>query len=91
MIENVNSPESVPTKKEVNELIQRVSVLEDLLCVSKEVLTLEEAALFMGISRSTLYKMTAAKKIPHYKTTALYFERAELDSWIRQHRVNAVA
>lgn len=36
MIENVNSPESVPTKKEVNELIQRVSVLEDLLCVSKE-------------------------------------------------------
>ena len=32
----------------------RIEVLENLLNVAKEVLTLEEAALFMGISKSSL-------------------------------------
>ena len=54
---NSNSTENVPSGK-VSDLIQRISVLEDVLCAAKEVLTLEEAAVFMGISRSTLYKNT---------------------------------
>jgi excisionase family DNA binding protein len=70
---------------------ERLTALEAIFLNQKEILTFKEACVYTGISRSTLYKMTAAKKIPHYKTTALYFERAELDSWIRQHRVNAVA
>ena len=70
---------------------ERLTALEAVFLNQKEILTFKEACLYTGISRSTLYKMTAAKKIPHYKTTALYFERAELDGWIRQHRVNAVA
>ena len=69
---------------------ERLTALEAVFLNQKEILTFKEACVYTGISRSTLYKMTAAKKIPHYKTTALYFERAELDSWIRQHRVNAV-
>lgn len=36
----------------------RIEVLENTLSAAKEVLTLEEAALFMGISKSSLYKMT---------------------------------
>ncbi len=70
---------------------ERLTALEAIFLNQKEILTFKEACAYTGISRSTLYKMTAAKKIPHYKTTALYFERAELDNWIRQHRVNAVA
>ena len=38
----------------------RIEVLENTLNVAKEVLTLEEAALFMGISKSSLYKMDGA-------------------------------
>lgn len=69
---------------------ERLVALEAIFLNQKEILTFKEACVYTGISRSTLYKMTAAKKIPHYKTTALYFERAELDSWIRQHRVNSI-
>ena len=88
MIGNENNPENVPTKKEVNDLIQRISVLEDLLCVGKEVLTLEEAALFMGISRSTLYKMTHSSAIPFYRPNGklIYFEKSELLAWMRKNR-----
>ncbi len=70
---------------------ERLTALEAVFLNQKEILTFKEACLYTGISRSTLYKMTAAKKIPHYKTTALYFERKELDNWIRQHRVKAIA
>jgi excisionase family DNA binding protein len=42
----------------------RIEVLENLLNVAKEVLTLEEAALFMGISKSSLYKMTHKHELP---------------------------
>ena len=88
MIGNENYPENVPTKKEVNDLIQRICVLEDLLCVGKEVLTLEEAALFMGISRSTLYKMTHCSAIPFYRPNGklIYFEKSELLAWMRRNR-----
>ncbi len=88
MIGNENYPENVPTKKEVNDLIQRICVLEDLLCVGKEVLTLEEAALFMGISRSTLYKMTHSSAIPFYRPNGklIYFEKSELLAWMRTNR-----
>lgn len=68
---------------------ERLAALEAIFLNQKEILTFKEACIYTGISRSTLYKMTASRKIPHYKTTALYFERAELDSWIRQHRVNS--
>ncbi len=68
---------------------ERLAALEAIFLNQKEILTFKEACVYTGISRSTLYKMTASRKIPHYKTTALYFERAELDIWIRQHRVNS--
>ena len=77
-------------EKRMLKVEERLAALEAIFLNQKEILTFKEACVYTGISRSTLYKMTAAKKIPHYKTTALYFERKELDSWIRQHRVNAV-
>ncbi len=67
---------------------ERLSALEEIFLHQKEILTFPEACIYTGISRSTMYKLTSAKKIPHYKTVGLYFERAELDDWIRSHRVN---
>ena len=80
---NSNSTENVPSGK-VSDLIQRISVLEDVLCAAKEVLTLEEAAVFMGISRSTLYKMTHNNVIPFYRPNGklIYFEKSELLAWM---------
>lgn len=90
MTESINkNPENVLSKK-VDGLIQRIIVLENVLCLGKEVLTLEEAAVFMGISRSTLYKMTHNNVIPFYRPNGklIYFEKTELLAWMRKNRAS---
>ncbi|MCK3683969.1 helix-turn-helix domain-containing protein [Maribellus sp. YY47] len=56
--------------------------------LQKEVLNLEEASAYIGISKSNLYKKTSAHKIPHYKPEGklLYFKRSELDEWMLRNR-----
>ena len=47
--------ETIALKMESQE--NRIKVLEHLIFDSKDVLTLEEAAAYLGISKSTLYKL----------------------------------
>jgi excisionase family DNA binding protein len=56
---------------------------------TKEVLTSDEAAAYMGISKSYLYKLTMKQLIPHYKPMGkmCYFNRVELESWLQSNRV----
>ena len=77
--------------KTMEDLTQRIIVLENVLCAGKEVLNLEEAAMFMGISRSTLYKMTHKNVIPFYRPNGklIYFEKSELLAWMRKSRVSS--
>ena len=72
----------------LDELKQRLLTLEKNLYLSKKVLTFEEACSYMGISESLLYKLTAAKEVPHYKPRGkmLYFDKEELDSWLLQNK-----
>ena len=51
--------------------------LESKQLVLKEILTFEEGSEYMGISKSTLYKMTSAHEIPYYKSHGklIFFER----------------
>lgn len=61
---------------------------QHLIC-TKEVLTSDEAARYMGISKSYLYKLTMRQQIPHYKPMGkmCYFNRAELENWLQNNRV----
>lgn len=45
--------------------------------------------MFTGLSKSHLYKLTSAQKIPHYKPSGkmLYFDREELEKWLLQNPV----
>lgn len=53
-----------------------------------EVLNLKEAAKYLNLSTSHLYKLTATRDIPHYKTAKkIYFKRLELDEWLTRNRV----
>lgn len=54
-------------------------------------LTIDEVALLTGLSRSHLYKLTCTHQIPHYKPNGklLYFDRKEIDNWMRQGKVNS--
>ena len=56
---------------------------------TKEVLTSDEAARYMGVSLSHLYKLTARQQIPHYKPRGkmCYFNRQELEQWLQRNRV----
>lgn len=71
----------------------RIAVLENLMKDSKQVLTLEEAALYMGISKSSLYKMTHKHELPFFRPNGklIYFEKAELLRWMRQNRTMSEA
>ena len=54
----------------------RVSELEKMLFLSKNVLSFDEASRFLNLSKSYLYKLTSGNLIPHYKPQGkmLYFE-----------------
>jgi excisionase family DNA binding protein len=59
------------------------------LIATKEFLTFAEAAQFIGVSDSWLYKLTMQRQIPHFKPRGkmLYFNRLELEAWIQQNRI----
>ena len=65
----------------IRELLQEVGS-------PKEVLTTDEAAAYLGITKSALYKLTMYRKIPFYKSAKLcYFDRQEIIDWMKAHRV----
>ena len=72
------------------EQLQEVAdlIAANTLFCTKEVLTSDEAARYMGISKSYLYKLTMRGEIPHYKPMGkmCYFNRAELEVWLQQNR-----
>lgn len=59
------------------------------LLAAKNVLTLEDVALLTGLSKSYLYKLTCTKQIPYYRPNGkqIYFDRAEIEAWMKQNRV----
>ena len=71
----------------VKPLEERVTKMEKKASSAKEVLTLEEAAIYMGVSLSQVYKMTSTLSIPHYKPRGkmCYFDRKELNKWLKQN------
>ena len=57
---------------------------------TKEVLTSEECAKYLGVSKSCLYKWTMTRQIPHYKSPTgklCFFNRAEVEVWMQTTRV----
>ena len=70
-------------------LEQRVQELENNIYQAKKILSFEEACSFLNFSKSYLYKLTSACAIPHYKPSGkmVYFEREELEKWLRQNPV----
>ena len=74
-----------------NEAIKEITdlVTARTLFATKEVLTSEETALYMGVSKSYLYKLTMRREIPHYKPLGkmCYFNRHEVEAWLQSNRV----
>lgn len=75
-------------------LYSELKKLEDKLSIIaasvKEVMTLDEAAIYLGVSKSHLYKLTSSKKIPHYKPSnkLIFFKRVELEAWALSNQIS---
>lgn len=76
----------------VEKLLERIVDLEKVVYKSKTILNFEEACKYIGVSDSLLYKLTAAKEVPHYKPRGkkLYFKREEIDEWLLQNKHDAI-
>jgi len=65
--------------------LKKITVLE-----AKKALTMNDAALLTGLSKSHLYKLVCAKRIPYYKSQGgklTYFDKDELNMWLLSNRV----
>lgn len=58
--------------------------LDTILAASKQVLTPNEAANYIGVSKNYLYKLTSKNRIPYYKPEGkqIYFDKDELNAWL---------
>lgn len=85
MTETKNTKMNLGQERKIVELQERVKRLENLCYTTKEVLTLEEASAFLGIAKSTLYKMTHTNVIPYFKPAGklIFFEKKALLDWVR--------
>ncbi len=68
-------------------ILERLDRLEKLLLSNNEVLTFEETSDYTGISRSYLYKLTAAGNVPHSKPNGklIFFQRKKIVRWLLQN------
>ena len=73
-----------------NIILEKLTNIENLLKGQTEKpMTFDEAADYLGFSKSHLYKLTSANKIPHYKPQGkrVYFSKSELNTWLLRNPV----
>jgi excisionase family DNA binding protein len=75
----------------MDEVLKQLQELKNLTLIgAKQALTTGDTALLTGLSKSHLYKLVCAKKIPYYKSQGgklTYFDKDEVNSWMLQHRI----
>lgn len=85
MTESKTPKMNLEQERKIVELQERVNRLENLCFTAKEVLNLEEASAFLGIAKSTLYKMTHNNRLPYFKPAGklIFFEKQALLDWVK--------
>lgn len=75
--------------KDFADIESRLQNIEALLLSQKTVFTFDEVAVYTGLSKSYLYKLTCSGNIPHYKPNGkhIYFDKKEIDAWLLRNRV----
>ncbi len=54
-----------------------------------EIFTLDEVAAYLKVGKRTVYRLTAAKRIPAFKVGGTWrFRRREIDRWIERQTVD---
>lgn len=75
--------------KEIQVRLERIeSLLTEIRATASKPLSLTEAAVYLGVSKSHLYQLTSRMLIGHYKPTGkkIYFDKRDLDAYLLRHR-----
>lgn len=79
------------TAQEIRAIKKSLANIEQMLKAAgaKKVMTVQEAALFLGMSADRLYHLVNARGIPFYRngTKRIRFDRDELEVWLKQERI----
>jgi excisionase family DNA binding protein len=73
----------------MNEIVSAIEKILDskLSASSDKLLDSQEACFFLGISKSTLYKMNLRKEVPYYKPgKKVYYSKSDLLNYITRNR-----
>ncbi len=78
-------------------IIEKLNSIQQMLTeqnlLKKEVLSFNEAAIYLELSHSHLYKLTSNGTLPFYKPNGkkIYFRRDELDQWLLSAKQLSIA
>lgn len=75
------------------EILHKLDELKQLFKAQRtKPYTFNEAAEYLGISKSYLYKLTSGGKIPYFKPFGkkIYFDKVMLDDWVYQNPVKGL-
>lgn len=76
----------------IESLLKTILQTENGMSMITEVLNLEQAAEYVSLSKSAIYKKSSERNIPHFKKgKKLYFKRSELDAWLTEQKVDTNA
>lgn len=66
-------------------VLSRIDKIISMLFHTKNVLTADEAAMYLGVTTGHLYRMVRKHNIPHTRPThgKIYFQKTDLDKWLR--------
>lgn len=72
-------------------IFEHFKELESKLYMCRELLSVDEAAAYLGVSKSQIYLLTSTREISHYKPKGkvIYIERRELDDLRRRNPVHS--
>lgn len=77
-----------------NRILENLIEIKQLLKTHKSVMNVEELALFTGMSKSKIYKLTSARMIPFHKhdisSKTLFFEKREIIKWMTSYKVETL-
>lgn len=75
------------TQEEISQIALAIS--KNLMVCQKDILTLEEAAQYTGLTKSALYKLTSTRQIPFSKPKGkmCFFKREDIEQWMMSNPV----
>lgn len=74
--------------EEINKRLQNIEIRLETLQMQKDILSIDEACEYIHITKGVMYRLTSKAKIPHYKRGKyVFFDRKELDSWIKLNKI----